>query len=108
VTGTTPAVRIDHLALRTSDVESLERVRTFYETYFGAQAGGRYASTRRPGFVSCLLAFPGEPSARIELMTAAGLTAAPPGEVMGYAHAAIGRDVPASRDGGFLGLESRS
>ena len=51
-----PAVRIEHLALWTRD---LERMRAFYECYFGAVVGERYRSANRPGFVSYFVSFPG-------------------------------------------------
>jgi lactoylglutathione lyase len=86
-------MRIEHIAIWTRSPEGLERLRTFYETYFGASAGSRYQSTRRPGFVSYFLELPagGAPSAaRLELMTAPGIAPAATGrETAGYAHLAI-------------------
>lgn len=79
-------MRLDHMALWTGD---LERVREFYERYFGTQAGERYASARNPGFSSYFLQFPRGES-RLELMTFAQLSAAAPGPAFGYAHLAIG------------------
>lgn len=81
-------MHIEHVALWTPDPASLERLRTFYATYFGARAGERYESRRRPGFASYFLRFP-DGGARLELMTVPGLGDAPPGEVRGYAHLAI-------------------
>lgn len=88
-------MRIEHLALWTRDPDSLERLRNFYATYFGASAGPRYASARRPGFMSYFLTFPasdGAPDdrgARLELMTAPDVKPAAGGEACGYAHVAL-------------------
>lgn len=81
-------MRIDHLALWTRDRDSLERLRAFYADHFGATANALYESANRPGFASYFLAFPGG-GARLELMTAPGLAAAPAGEAAGYAHLAL-------------------
>src|SRR4051812_24803872 len=43
-------MRIEHVALWTRDTATLERLREFYESWFGATAGPRYESRRRPGF----------------------------------------------------------
>jgi lactoylglutathione lyase len=56
------SMRIEHVAVWTRD---LDRLRSFYQTYFSATAGPRYASARRP-FESVFLSFPG--GARLELM----------------------------------------
>ncbi len=93
-------MRVDHVAVWTHDADSLERLRAFYVTYFGATVGPRYASARRPGFASYFLHFPAsvrddshptarEHGARIELMTAPALAPAALGEVVGYAHLAL-------------------
>ncbi|GJG85388.1 glyoxalase [Gemmatimonadetes bacterium T265] len=92
-------MRLEHLAVWTRDADSLERLRAFYVTHFGAVAGPRYASARRPGFLSYFLRFPAPgpddaPGARLELMTAPDLAAvdlaAPArGESIGYAHLAL-------------------
>ena len=83
------SVRIEHMAVWTAD---LERLRAFYERYFGARAGARYASTARPGFASYFLTFP-DGGARLELMTldVAGDAAgdAPAGRDLGYAHLTV-------------------
>jgi hypothetical protein len=52
--GRRPPVRLEHLALWTRNAESLERLRAFYGEHFGATASARYASARRPGFLSVL------------------------------------------------------
>ncbi len=60
-------MRIDHVALWTSD---LERSVRFYVSYFGAVAGERYVNAAK-GFESCFLRFEG--GARMEVMTTATL-----------------------------------
>ena len=79
-------MRLDHVALWTGD---LERLRTFYERYFSAQASPRYKSATRRGFTSYFLTFPGG-SGRIELMNAPELGTGAPRPAVGYAHLAIG------------------
>lgn len=56
------AMRIEHVAIWTTD---LERLREFYECYFGAVAGSRYENPRKQ-FQSYFLAF--DTGARLELM----------------------------------------
>ncbi|MCL4868480.1 MAG: VOC family protein [Anaerolineae bacterium] len=76
-------MQIEHIALWTNDIE---RLKQFYETWFGAQAGERYVNeTKR--FTSYFLCFAG--GARVELMMKAGVggAAAPP--TLGYAHLAL-------------------
>jgi lactoylglutathione lyase len=77
------AMRIDHVAIWTRD---LERLRKFYETYFGAQAGSRYHNPET-GFQSYFLSFPG--GARLELMHRNDIGAGAGGEQFGYAHLAF-------------------
>ena len=79
------SVRIEHMAVWTAD---LERLRAFYERYFGARAGARYASTARPGFASYFLTFP-DGGARLELMSVPTLADAAPVPAVGYAHLAL-------------------
>jgi lactoylglutathione lyase len=79
-------VRLDHVALWTHD---LERLRAFYERYFGAQSGPRYESATRRGFSSYFLSFPGG-SGRLELMSAPDLGSASTSPRVGYAHIAMG------------------
>jgi len=55
-------MRIEHVAIWTRD---LERLREFYESYFGATAGSRYENPRKQ-FLSYFLTFDG--GARLELM----------------------------------------
>jgi lactoylglutathione lyase len=78
-------VRIEHVAVWTND---LERLRAFYERYFGARAGTQYRSATRPGFTSYFLAFPGGDS-RLELMAAPGLGRCSAVPAVGYAHVAL-------------------
>jgi lactoylglutathione lyase len=77
---------LEHAALWTPD---LERSRSFYETYFGAIANGRYTNPRT-GFASYFLTFSG--GSRLELMQKPGIEQrASPIEVesMGLAHLAF-------------------
>jgi lactoylglutathione lyase len=78
-------VRIEHVAVWTND---LERLRAFYERYFGARAGTQYRSATRPGFTSYFLTFPGG-AGRLELMAAPGLAAGSALPAVGYAHVAL-------------------
>jgi lactoylglutathione lyase len=55
-------MRIDHIALWTTD---LERCKRFYARYFGAAAGANYENPLK-GFTSCFLSL--SDGARIELM----------------------------------------
>ena len=85
-------MRIEHVARWTRDAGSLDRLRAFYVTHFGAIAGAGYASARRPRFVSCFLRFPAVAhgrGARLELMAVPGLADAPAGEAVGWAHLAL-------------------
>ena len=61
-------MRIDHIALWTTD---LERFKGFYVTYFGAVAGENYVNPAK-GFASCFLSFAG--GARIEAMSTTTLS----------------------------------
>ena len=86
---TTPpdaAMRIEHIALWTQD---LERFKRFYVDYFGAVAGSGYVNPAK-GFASCFLSF-GD-GARIEAMTTTTLNpvAIEPGaQRMGLTHFAL-------------------
>ena len=87
------APRIAHVALWTSDVERLERLRAFYERHFGARAGALYRSARQPGFASYFLDFGS--GAQLELMALPAGAATAPEPVgartprTGYAHLAF-------------------
>ncbi len=78
-------MRIEHIAVWTSD---LERLRAFYERYFGARASAPYRSATRPGFTSYFLTFP-DGDGRLELMAAPGLARAADSPAAGYAHVAL-------------------
>jgi lactoylglutathione lyase len=79
-------VRIEHVAVWTTD---LDRLKKFYETYFGATAGPRYDNRAR-SFSSYFLTFAG--GSRLELMSCPGLE---PGRLsqsqhrVGYVHLAL-------------------
>lgn len=78
-------MRIEHVALWTSD---LERLRRFYETYLGARASARYVNPAKR-FESYFLTF--DAGARLEIMhrpdVLAGASDAQP--VLGWAHVAF-------------------
>lgn len=78
-------MRIEHVAVWTAD---LERLRAFYERYFGARAALQYRSATRPGFTSYFLTFP-DGEGRLELMSGPGLAAGPRSPSVGYAHIAL-------------------
>ena len=78
-------MRIEHVALWTHDIE---RSRAFYETYFAAQANGRYESARVAGFASYFLTFP-DGGCRLELMQLPELSPLAPVPALGYAHIAL-------------------
>jgi lactoylglutathione lyase len=84
-------VRVDHAALWTRD---LERLREFYERYFGARAGPLYLSATRPGFASYFLTFP-DGGSRLELMTLPDIVDRPDAPASGYAHVAVAVGSPA-------------
>lgn len=78
-------MRIEHVALWTAD---LERLRLFYETYFGARAGARYENPARR-LESYFLTFAS--GARLKIMQRSdvlpGASGAQP--VLGWAHVAF-------------------
>jgi len=77
-------MRIEHVALWTRDIE---RLRSFYETYFQARVGPRYVNERKQ-FTSYFLSF--ESGARLELMSRPGVVTAPEdAPPLGYAHLAV-------------------
>ena len=77
-------MRIEHVAIWTGD---LERLRQFYENYFGATAGSRYENPRKQ-FLSYFLTFDG--GARLELMQSPAVAQGGMKEVMGgFAHVAV-------------------
>jgi lactoylglutathione lyase len=78
-------MRVEHIALWTHDID---RLRTFYERYFEAQASPLYRSRTRADFTSCFLQFPSG-GARLELMSTGDLASAPRGPAVGYTHVAL-------------------
>jgi lactoylglutathione lyase len=84
-------MHIEHLALWTRD---LDRLKAFYETYFGASANERYRSKRRP-FESYFLTF--VTGARLELMSLEGIDEARSETALGYAHLALSTGSSPSR-----------
>jgi lactoylglutathione lyase len=79
-------MKIEHIAIWTKD---LERLRGFYEKYFGASAGQKYINPRK-GFSSYFLSFAS--GARLELMQRPDIRALDKGreeELEGYGHLAM-------------------
>jgi lactoylglutathione lyase len=79
-------MQIEHIAIWTGD---LARLKAFYETYFGAEAGAGYVNERR-GFESYFLRFAS--GARLELMQMPGIPASqddPIAQATGYIHVAF-------------------
>jgi lactoylglutathione lyase len=78
-------MRIEHVAVWTAD---LDRLRRFYEHYFGATAGAKYVNPAKQ-FTSYFLAFDG--GARLELMHHPAVAAreAGGGPAAGYVHLAL-------------------
>ena len=86
-------LRIEHVALYTSD---LEAARDFFVRYFHATAGPPYHNPTKQ-FRSYFLTFPGG-GARLELMTRPALTAHALADSLGYAHIALSVGSPAEVD----------
>lgn len=79
-------MHIEHIALWTRDIE---RLISFYETWFEAAAGRRYVNDSK-GFKSCFLSFPG--GARLEIMSLSSMEDGTGGQepvTTGYAHIAF-------------------
>jgi lactoylglutathione lyase len=76
-------MRIEHVAVWTHD---LERLRDFYERWFGARAGERYGNAGT-GFASYFLEL--DSGARLELMQMPSIPAGPAEQTTGYAHFAV-------------------
>lgn len=77
-------MRIEHVALWTSD---LERLVAFYVRHFAATAGPKYTNPRT-GFESYFLCF--ESGARVEVMWSPSVTSGEQGQPrFGYAHLAV-------------------
>ncbi|MCI1986406.1 MAG: VOC family protein [Lactobacillus sp.] len=75
-------------------VQDLEGSKTFYETYFAAQAGARYENPKK-AFSSYFLSFP-DNAVRLELMHHPGMVAGQ--ETLGLAHVAFGLGSEAAVD----------
>ena len=79
-------MRIEHIAVWTED---LDRLASFYQTYFGATLGNRYTNPAK-AFESCFVSF--EAGARIEIMRTTTLSPAkhaPAAQRMGLTHVAL-------------------
>jgi lactoylglutathione lyase len=79
-------VKIDHIAIWTFD---LERLKTFYEKYFGGEAGNKYHNAQK-GFESYFLSFGN--GCRLEIMKKPGIHKSPNNtneEYSGLIHFAI-------------------
>jgi lactoylglutathione lyase len=79
-------MRIEHIALWTTDIERCKR---FYTAYFGAVAGADYVNPAK-GFTSSFLSF--ADGARIEIMMTTSLSPVkiePGAQRMGFTHIAI-------------------
>ena len=79
-------MHIEHVAVYTRD---LERLRSFYERYFGVATGAKYVNDKKQ-FASYFLSFPS--GARLEIMSSAsvgGTSPAPGEERLGWVHVAV-------------------
>lgn len=76
---------IQHIALYCSDIE---KMRTFYQKYFGAKSNEKYINAKK-GFESYFLSF--EEGASLEIMTKVGIASANevPAEYLGLTHFAF-------------------
>ena len=75
-------MKIEHIAVWVAD---LEKIRVFYETYFGAISNEKYTNEKK-GFSSYFLTF--SSGARVELMSRVGIKDSI-GEHLGWAHLAF-------------------
>lgn len=87
-------MKIEHIAIWTAD---LERLKSFYQRYFEAQAGEKYVNPKK-GFESYFLSF--ESGCRIEIMYSPQVAAEKPGppRLKGWAHLAFSTGSAASVD----------
>lgn len=76
-------MHVHHIAIWTSD---LERLRAFYQTYFGAQSGALYSNPAKQ-YTSYFLSF--ADGARLELMSVPVIQPAPSTPAAGLAHLAF-------------------
>jgi lactoylglutathione lyase len=89
------SMHIEHIAVWTRNLEGLK---TFYETYFQARAGAKYANPGK-GFESYFLTFAS--GARLELMRMPAIPASlndPQRQFTGYIHLAVSVGSPAAVD----------
>lgn len=89
-------MHIEHIAIWTPD---LERLKSFYETYFQAAAGRKYVNPQR-GFESYFLTFAS--GARLEIMHRPAIPPAQDGaglQAAGYAHLALSVGSPEAVEG---------
>lgn len=95
-------MKLAHVALWCRD---LERVAAFWGEHFSARIGERYASTRRPGFVSRFVYF--DDGATLELMSIPEIeNSAQAAERPGWAHVAISLGSEAAVDALAVRMES--
>ena len=76
-------MHIEHIAVWTYDIK---RLKSFYETYFEAQASAKYINAEKQ-FESYFLTFAS--GARLELMQTPTVVPAHEGQFSGYAHLAL-------------------
>ncbi|ATV02634.1 MULTISPECIES: VOC family protein [Bacillus] len=76
-------MRIEHAAIWVKD---LERMKEFYETYFGAKTNDLYHNEKKD-FKSYFLSF--DSGCRLELMKKGGIDEAPAQNMTGWAHLAF-------------------
>lgn len=79
-------MHIGHVGVYTGD---LERLRAFYERYFGVGVSTKYVNEKKQ-FASYFLSFPS--GARLEIMSKASVAEGPPAhgeERLGWAHMAV-------------------
>ena len=80
-------ITLEHMAIWVKDIE---RMRSFYETYFGAEANRKYVNEKKH-FQSYFLTF--SSGARLELMQRMDIQSSkgeePEQEFLGYAHLAM-------------------
>lgn len=76
-------MKIEHVAIWVNDIE---RMKTFYETFFNAKANGKYHNQDKE-FESYFLTF--EEGARIEIMRKTGVDKPQQEDRIGWAHMAV-------------------
>ncbi|WP_152655857.1 VOC family protein [Oceanobacillus sp. CFH 90083] len=76
-------MKIEHVAIW---VQDLEKMKTFYETYFNGNASAKYHNKEKE-FESYFLTF--DESARLEIMRKSGIDQSHSTEQLGWAHIAI-------------------